>query len=731
MKLPHFRFRNDLFLVGLTVAVWWSGAVLPRAAAGDLEQLDASVKLVPGDAAFYSSMLRNREIVENILESNAWTKLMNLPVTQLGLKDLRLYAADPQTDLGRFLAAMENPEGQKLLALLCDMGSSEIFVYGDQSAGDFYQFVQNFSNELNNKLMMMRFADPYGMSIQPERLIVRTVLENLDRLVVPDMVIGFKLTDAEAAKEALIKLEALGNAALESAPLMKGHFKKETVGKEKYLVLRLDGKMFPWDQAPLEELEDSGISKAKLDKLAAHIKAMKLVVALGLHGDYLLLSVGSSLKCLENLAPPEGRRLIDRPELKPLEQFTDRKLIGISYVSQSLYQKLNNVDRQLNGMVETVEQVLPLLGLTEEQNERIQNDLEALVADLKSWLPKPVATTAVSYLVPQGVESYQYAWDGSSAAETVEPLSLLRHVGGNPLLGVVGRSKPSLKQYNTLVKWVKTGWSYFKEFGMGTLPDEERETVESFVEDLVPLLKRLDRANREMLFPALEDGQSALVVDAKFTSRQLQAEMPEMEEPMPWPEPALVWSVSDAEKLKRGVGEYYAVSDKFLDLLRKHEPEAIPEDWQLPRPVITKKGEATYYAFPLPEEWGLDRRVRPNAGLTKDVAAVSLTLKTTRRLLKSTPPAVGGVLEDPGKPRSVAAWLNWADALDAARPWIDYALGEIDPSEFDMNVNSLAEQTHAVVDVLKVFRSMTLESYPEEGCTVTHSRMEIRDIPEE
>jgi hypothetical protein len=733
MKLPYLRGKVCLFLIGLVVAGWWVGVVASCAAADRLEQLDTSVKLIPADAAFYSSMLRNREVLEIILKSNAWSKLMKLPITQQGLGILRLQADNPQTELGQFLAVMRTPEAKELLALAQDMGSHEIFVYGDESVGDFYQFFQNFYNGVNYKLMLLRFTAPMmGGNIEEmqKRVFVSTALENLDQLVIPDMLFGFKVTDTQTAQKALDKLEKFLNEVFEAEPRLKERLKKETVGDHQYLVLRLDGELIPWEQMPLEELQESGINPSDLRKLKGHIKEMKLVVAVGLRQDYLLLSVGSSLKCLEALGGGKDR-LIDRPELKPLEQFADQKLIGISYISQAMYRKLSNTEQSLDNTLHLLMQLLPLAGLTQEQNTRVQKDAKALVADLKSWIPKVGAATEISFLVPQGVESYQYAWGDHSPADGVQPLSLLQHVGGSPILGIVSRSKPSLDQYEIAVKWGKTAWKYIQDFGLARLSEEERKTVEEFVEDVIPLLQRLDRANREMLFPALEDGQSALVLDARFTSRQLYVGWPRMDKPMPLPELALLWGVSDAEKLKQGVGEYYAVLNEFLDVLRKHEPEAIPEGIKLPQPRITEKAGATLYAFPLPKAWGLDKRLMPNAGLTENVAVVALTLHTTERLLKPTPLRMGGVLEDPDKPRILAAWLNWSGLVDAARPWVDYALGELGAAGLNVDVNSALDQAHTVLDILQTFKNMTLEQYPGEGCKVTHSRIKIQDLPDE
>ena len=90
------RHWNDrLIRLSIFAAVAAVGVLAARpAAAADLAKLDTSLKLIPADAAFYSSMLRNREQFEAIKNSNAWAKIMEMPVVQMGLF---LYNAQVET----------------------------------------------------------------------------------------------------------------------------------------------------------------------------------------------------------------------------------------------------------------------------------------------------------------------------------------------------------------------------------------------------------------------------------------------------------------------------------------------------------------------------------------------------------------------------------------------------------------------------------------------------------
>ena len=71
------------------------------------------------------------------------------------------------------------------------------------------------------------------------------------------------------------------------------------------------------------------------------------------------------------------------------------------------------------------------------------------------------------------------------------------------------------------------------------------------------------------LFPALADGQSALVIDFTAKSEKWFEQMPPATKPLPMLELALVASVSDAEKLREGVKTYIEAGKEGINLPKK------------------------------------------------------------------------------------------------------------------------------------------------------------------
>ena len=159
--------------------------------------------------------------------------------------------------------------------------------------------------------------------------------------------------------------------------------------------------------------------------------------------------------------------------------------------------------------------------------------------------------------------------------------------------------------------------------------------------------------------------------------------------------------------------------------------------------VLFQKGEiidATYgklgrhevFSYPLPKAGGVDRRIEPNAGLSPKVAVLSISKDHSRRLLAPRPLEAPGVLRPLDRPRAVAVVFDWPALVEAATPWIDLAVEKIN-EENDTDEAQAAEivdQVHTVLEVLKVLRTVTSETYVEGDVLVTHTLVEIRDVPE-
>lgn len=725
MLQEHRLCGSRCFLMAVAaVAVALAVAGPAQGQTADLDKIDSAIKQIPADAAFFNTMLRNREQIEAIGKSKAWARLMALPAVQ----DLRKMAdselGKPGSPLAQFRAFFEQPENRQLLEVLGDMVSHEVYIYGGENFADFMALLADINGAVQFGPLQAILTEGPAAANRPDTQII-AVLQALDanreRLKPPDLIIGFKLTKPDAAEAQLKRLEELLQGVLAQTPQLKGRLKREKVAGGEFLTFTLDGSMVPWQEIPFKRFEEK---PGQFDALQKSLRQMKLTISFGIRDGYLLLSIGESNKQLTRLG--QGKRLIDRPEFKPLGKFAKERLTSISYTSQAFNAKIATGKEDIDGLVEFAKGALTKANLTADQRKRIDKDLDDLATGLKSGITEPGASLGFAFLTKRGQESYSYALDSAARAGTVKPLTLLNHVGGSPILACVGRGMPTPEQYKGFIKWVKKAYGYVEEFALPHMPPGERDKYEQIMKIAQPFLARADKVTAEMLLPALADGQIAFVLDAKLTSKQWHPAMPAGNKPLPILEPAFVFGVSDAPLLEKAFGEYRGITNEFLTQLNKLAPNEVPQ-LQIPPPQSRKAKAGTLYFYPLPAQLGLDKRIIPTAGVAPSVASLTISHEHAERLLTRTPLKVdGGPLAKTDRPLLSAVYFDWAGFVDALTPWVDYGFDQAGKSGQDLD--SIAKQVRTVAEVLKCLRTVTSVTYIEGNAVVTHSEVVIRDV---
>ena len=727
--LKESRFAPYLLLMLLASI---SGICLSPAPAAAATKYGNSLDLIPADAAFFSTSLRLREQVDIIAKSNAWSKLVNMPSVQMAWSLAQLTLNQPGGPGDQIAEFFADPDNKELRDMAIDAVSHEIFVYGDPNAADFCDIALRTVNAVQYGSMVADVQDDENVSA---RIVLNSLDANRERLNAPGLIIGFKVTDTQRAQGQLARLEKIAKPILDEEPKFRGRLKRMTVGDTDVLTLDLDGSMVPWDEVPWGDLAEK---PGQYDALKEKLAKMRVTVSLAIQDSYLLLVIGDSPVRLAALG--KGKLLAEMPEAKSLEKFASERLTHVSYISKAMLQAMTNTSRDLDQLVQVVRQVLPEAGLPEDLNQRILTDAEELAGDLKGVVPEPGAEFSFSFLTPQGIEGYRYDWTQNQYMDGSKPLSLLEHVGGSPLLAALGRSKYSPQQYEGFRKWMIKAFGYFEELAIPQFSDEEQQHYKKVKEAALPLVERLDKATSQMLLPALADGQAAIVLDAKLTSKQWFEGFPQNGRALPMLEVGLVFGVSDAALLKQACTEYRDVIETAIEKAKQLFPEDVPPDFKLPQPEtsqVNAGGPATRWSYKLPSEAGVNSQLMPNAGLSNQVAVLSLSPKSTERLLGSTPLVVtpNGPLSDRSKPLAGAVYFNWAGLIDAAKPWVDVAAAQIAHSEggdaaADNGPGKMVmDQVHTVLDVLKALHTVECATYLEDKATVTHSLAVIQDVP--
>jgi hypothetical protein len=718
----QWRLQPRWSLVVVLVGVL---AALPARAA-EPGQLADSLKWIPADAAFYGTLLHWRAQWEAVAESRAWAKLKALPAVQTARQKIQAELKEGGS-LAQLYQLYLQPENQQLIEMLGDMFSEEVFFYGGPNWVGFLELAGQLNAAQSYGPLLMALANKTEeKSNMQMTLLLRALANNPDLIKVPEQIIGFQLSETARARDQLKRLETLLTNLEAQVPLLRGRVKKVNLAGASFLTVTLDGTLVPWQQLPIKQFE---LKEGEFDELIKKLSRLQLTLAVGIRDGYLLVAVGESTNLLKTAAG--GKRLAERSELKPLAAFADKRVTSITYVSQAL----RNVSQtsQFDGIIKLVNNTLPQVGLSAEQRDKVRKDLAELAKDMQTWRGRVGATLAISFWSGRGSEGNEYDYGEHPTLDGSKPLTLLDHVGGAPLFAAVGRAHFSPEGYQKLAKATRVAYRYFKEFAVPKFDDQTKEKYERIAKAVQPSLERLDRVTGTMLLPALADGQAGLVVDAKLTSTQWFAQMPAVDKPLPMLEPALVFGVSDAALLRKAASEYRSIVNELTTKLH----EAVPDfpDSQIPEPETRKAKDGTLYFYPLPEDWRIDKQLAPTAGLSKRVAALTISGKHAERLLATAPLKTdGGPLADLKKPRVMAAYFNWVRVVRALRPWVEQGLrgAGIDPTEKvevgDETWQGLLRQIPTVLEVLQVFRSHSSSTYFEGPVLVTHSEMVITDL---
>jgi hypothetical protein len=327
-------------------------------------------------------------------------------------------------------------------------------------------------------------------------------------------------------------------------------------------------------------------------------------VALGVTDEFLLLSIGESTDHLEKIG--HGPLLADSTAIKRLEKHADQRVVAIQYISKAFATSLGSANQTMDDIVSAAGQALEKAEVSDEQRKQLIDDIRGL--NLARYMPEPGDTSAVGFLTERGYEGFQYTDGKRPMMDSSKPLTILSHVGGSPLLLVASRSKQNIQDYEAAIDWLKKTTAHVEKIAEEKSEPEEWAKYQEIRKRAIVLLERLDKANREHLYPALADGQGAFLLDLEAKSKQWFNKMPESPKALPMFELAFVASVSDAERLRQGVAAYVDVAVETYKLVKEFNPKEMPE-LNCPR--------STYRTYPRAESSIAIRCQRSGASIRK------------------------------------------------------------------------------------------------------------------
>src|SRR4051794_23378791 len=188
----NWFIRTIVFSLAMLVI---ANAWLTNARGADLAEQAHSLKKVPADASFYSASMRFKEQWHSFIESKAYAKLMEIPSIGIAKGYITFqWQQSEQPTIAKVREYVQSSAGQDTIAVLKEMFSDEVFVYGGNDIAE----VVSVAMELNS----MRSSLPAKAKADGEKkgqATINGILEILDKhsdkLKVPTMVFGFRIKD--------------------------------------------------------------------------------------------------------------------------------------------------------------------------------------------------------------------------------------------------------------------------------------------------------------------------------------------------------------------------------------------------------------------------------------------------------------------------------------------------------------------------------------------------------
>jgi len=738
----------------------------------------SGVATVPADAAFLFSSLRLREQYDALVGSNAFAAIRDLPAVKRALDSWNEQKEMPGSPVSMFLTFLELPENEQAVELLADMVARDTFVYGEPSCIAFAKLLRELQRAQQAGAMfeeggLLELEEPEmteeeeveaaigrGRIVPVARQVggidvpvgagqaaalLDVLADNLDLLVVPDLVWGFKTTKQEAGKFQMKRLEVLARMFVEMNPDLAGSLTRKKLPGGEVVTFTLDGGLVPWDNLAADLADELQGSEA-LDKVLDRIRGLDVVVALGTVGDWVILSLGDSVDHLDKLVLPgaEGESLVETKPFAPLRADAEKKLTTIWYVSQPMADALAPKAEDLDPMLAVATAALAEnADLSPAGREQTADLIKRSRDEYAAWLQDPAAWLAYSFLTKEGYEGYTWDWSKSLPVDGSRPLQLLDHAGGGPAAVAVTRLKLNPVRTTAVAGLVADGWKLFLEHGVPALGDDQREKVDAFEENIAPLGRKLAATLATKITPAIGDGEVGLVLDARATTTRLQDDLPASREPLPLFEPAIILPLADRELFLDGLNDVFALGDELVEALRRIDAEAVPADYRIPAPEKTKVDGGAVWAFAIPEA-GLDEQVKPAIALGDKAVAFTLVPGQAARILPERKLETAAELSRFATPLAGAAAVDFPALVDAIEPWIVYLTRygcvqqregwvdgdeELTADDETQEASEALEHVDVVLEAARCLKSAVAETAVRDDATVTHWRNIIRDLP--
>jgi hypothetical protein len=709
----------------------------------------SSLEFVPADAHVYVSVSRLGEHVAKIGKSNWWREVQKNEDIKRMLPPSDI-PADADVNLPAIANMILDIKALPLAELAGEMAAEEVFVYTDRRAVDMLALSSDLTTNTYIGYMGIGFmfatgrVDFFGGDFEnlfAERLL-RPVRDNLDKVKVPHIVMGFKIKDSAKAEKVLAaqvdRLREMINDFALSAPSDK--ILEETVAGKNCYIWRFSGESVPWPMV----FDLHSEVPAAFEPIFAHLRGLKGVVTLSVNNGYVLIGVADSPVWIEKLG--DGELLANSADFAPLKKMADKPVTGVAYASNEARSAWYLDKPDIANIVKSIKLAMQQSEVSEPVAKEVGKALDEMGEQLSEHLPRIGSSLTIAHTSSERLELTNYDhtepmhWDGT------KPLTILDHVGSAPLAFWAGRNKGFEDLYGTLSKVSTRGYELFEKHVLASFRPEAQAEAKPFFDRMKGVVKKFDRAVRDLWLPPLEEGQSALVLNVRSLTGPWSVGAPPGAAEVAIPLPALVFGVKDMDQLHAGIKEFRNVFNEGAQVVA----ETIPfsgDAVKIEEPKSREFPEGTIYWHVLPKDWMFDKRIAPNYGLGKGFAAFSFVPLDTQQLLGTSSLKLPAPLDKRDAPLAAAVYIDVPRTIETVGSWMFLTRGahvdEVEIIEDDGTVrreskvvpietpdeDQAREKFKKIIELTRVVPSYASATRVEGESTVTHGILRIVDVP--
>ncbi|MEO8270835.1 MAG: hypothetical protein ABI557_14015 [Aureliella sp.] len=705
--------------IGWTCCGSWQRTIRAQA---QTDLAATALAIAPEDAAFLFTAIDMRKSWETFAQGNFVKSLRRIEYVRSLEEELLKQWEHPVGQIADFKSTLRNPNVRDLLRLAADMTSQEFFVYGEDDWCDTIENLIAFQNEIVTQIQQD--------SSQLEEFFNELDRDTVDGLRVPTTIFGFRLTDDVLARQQLDALEGIlrvvGGQQEQMRPFLE-KLRRTDLADGQTLTLTLDTSLIP-----LDKIDDD--QRAAFDKVLELLEGRSVSLSLAVKSNLFLIGIGEGADLLEKVGEASSK-LIDHERMSVLKDADVSDLRTVIFASQRWRQSqwdanfahyFRNLFVQLAIAIESEADEDGGIPDADQWKTALLQDADHLDRMIAEVAPDFGDMLAWSHAITSGSEGWSYDWNSNPLFENVHPLQILEHAGANSLylLAFKQRVIPAL---NELCDYAMERIPEHAErfIASAEQDEEDRELALRVFKQGWPLVVEAAEILRDKIAPALDEKESLLSLSAAWTTLELGNELPMADEPLTLPELAIACKLRDRELFFDGCKDLYAVFDKVVELVREVDPDALPADYVIPRPVEEAVGEASSYHYEELTDAVDLVGFKPQLVIADDVVILGYSDRQVRDMLGGQTLTTRPAWLTDETPVAAVGYADYGGMLAAVRPWIIYGFST-SGIPLDQPLAPAEGPVPSGNDLLQIWDTFSAAgvaaatvSVPEDGPTVT------------